>query len=91
MRRKQPPISEQQQYTEELALLKEFNESIVESVNVGLLAVDEEGRITRCNTTFEEMMDMGREQAVGKFVEEVFDDELCPESGQHSRQIDNGI
>ena len=28
--------------TEELSLLKEFNESIVESVNVGLLAVDED-------------------------------------------------
>jgi two-component system NtrC family sensor kinase len=64
---------EQQQYTDELALLKEFNESIVESVNVGLLAVDEEGRITRCNSTFEEMMGLSREQTVGKMVEEVFD------------------
>ena len=47
---------EQEKRTEELALLKEFNESIVESVNVGLLAVDEDGRITRCNSTFEEML-----------------------------------
>src|SRR5207248_6971905 len=31
---------QQKQHAEELALLKEFNESIVESVNVGLLAVD---------------------------------------------------
>ncbi len=38
---------EQEARAEELALLKEFNESIVESVNVGLLAVDENGRITR--------------------------------------------
>ena len=64
---------QQKQQTEELALLKEFNESIVESVNVGLLAVDESGRITRCNSPFEEMMGLGREQAVGKLVEEVFD------------------
>lgn len=64
---------QQKQHTEELALLKEFNESIVESVNVGLLAVDEEGRITRCNSPFEEMMGLGRERAVGKLVEEVFD------------------
>ncbi|MEP6850556.1 MAG: ATP-binding protein, partial [Acidobacteriota bacterium] len=64
----------QQQYTDELALLKEFNESIVESVNVGLLAVDEEGRITRCNTTFEELMGLSREQVVGKVVEEIFDE-----------------
>jgi PAS domain S-box-containing protein len=68
---------EQQQYTDELALLKEFNESIVESVNVGLLAVDETGKITRCNSTFEEMMALPREQAVGKRVEEVFDESFA--------------
>lgn len=64
---------EQKAHTEELALLKEFNESIVESVNVGLLAVDEEGRIIRCNSTFEDMIALNREQAIGKPVEEVFD------------------
>ena len=68
---------EQQQHADELALLKEFNESIVESVNVGLLAVDEDGRITRCNTTFEEMMGLSREQSVGKLVEEVFDESFA--------------
>ena len=68
---------EQQRHTEELALLKEFNESIVESVNVGLLAVDEEGRVTRCNTTFEEMMGFTREEAVGQLVEEVFDESFA--------------
>ncbi len=64
---------EQQHRAEELAVLKEFNESIVESVNVGLLAVDESGRITRCNSTFEDMIGLRREQAVGKLVEDVFD------------------
>jgi len=68
---------EQQQHTEELALLKEFNESIVESVNVGLLAVNEDGRITRCNSTFEEMMELPREETVGKLVEEVFDESFA--------------
>ena len=64
---------QQKQHTEEMALLKDFNESIVESVNVGLLAVDETGRITRCNSPFEQMMGMRREEAVGKLVEDVFD------------------
>ena len=68
---------EQREHTEELALLKEFNESIVESVNVGLLAVDEDGRITRCNTTFEEMIGLRREQAIGKLVEEIFDESFA--------------
>jgi two-component system NtrC family sensor kinase len=65
---------QQKQHAEELALLKEFNESIVESINVGLLAVDDSGRITRCNSPFEEMMGLGRDQAVGKLVEEIFDE-----------------
>jgi PAS domain S-box-containing protein len=64
---------EQEKRAEELALLKEFNESIVESVNVGLLAVDESGKITRCNSTFEEMLGLSREETIGKFVEDVFD------------------
>ncbi len=64
---------EQQQHADELALLKEFNESIVESVNVGLLAVDEDGRIIRCNSPFEEMIGLGREDVVGRMVEDVFD------------------
>ncbi len=68
---------QQKQHTEEMALLKEFNESIVESVNVGLLAVDEDGRITRCNSPFEEMIGLGRDQAVGKLVEEIFDESFA--------------
>ncbi|MBX3299555.1 MAG: PAS domain S-box protein [Acidobacteria bacterium] len=64
---------QQQRHAEEMALLKEFNESIVESVNVGLLAVDEDGRIIRCNTTFESMLGLDREEAVGRMVENVFD------------------
>lgn len=65
---------EQEKRAAELELLKEFNESIVESVNVGLLAVDENGRITRCNSTFEQMLEIPRETTVGKLVEEVFDE-----------------
>ncbi|HMJ07694.1 MAG TPA: ATP-binding protein, partial [Pyrinomonadaceae bacterium] len=68
---------EQQIQTDEMALLKEFNESIVESVNVGLLAVDENGRITRCNTTFEEMIGHRRDDVVGKLVEEIFDESFA--------------
>lgn len=64
---------EQEKRAEELALLKEFNESIIESVNVGLLAVDETGRITRCNSTFEEMLGFSREETIGKAVEDIFD------------------
>ena len=68
---------EQETRAEELALLKEFNESIVESVNVGLLAVDESGRITRSNSTFEAMMELSREETIGKLVEDIFDESFA--------------
>ncbi|MGC2238628.1 MAG: ATP-binding protein [Pyrinomonadaceae bacterium] len=68
---------EQEKRTEELALLKEFNESIVESVNVGLLAVDENGLITRCNSPFEEMLGLPREEVIGQRVEEIFDESFA--------------
>lgn len=64
---------EQERRASELALLKEFNESIVESVNVGLVAVDVDGRVTRCNSTFEELFGLKRETSVGKLVEDIFD------------------
>lgn len=65
---------EQSKRADELELLKEFNESIVESVNVGLLAVDENGIVTRCNSTFEEMLELDREKVVGKLVIKLFDE-----------------
>lgn len=65
---------EQEKRAEELALLKEFNESIVESVNVGLLAVNENGEITRCNSPFEEMLGLSRQETIGKSVDEIFDE-----------------
>ncbi len=65
---------EQEARAEELALLKEFNESIVESVNVGLIAVDEHGCIIRCNSTFEEILGFSREQSVGYQIKEIFDE-----------------
>src|SRR5216683_2441064 len=63
---------EQQQHAAELELLKEFNESIVESINVGLIAVDLYGRITRLNSALEEMFSLGRDEAVGLSVEDLF-------------------
>jgi two-component system, NtrC family, sensor kinase len=73
---------EQETRARELVLLKEFNESIVESVNVGLMAVDETGRITRCNSTVEEMLGLRREKAEGKLVEEIFDENFAQNLAQ---------
>jgi PAS domain S-box-containing protein len=68
---------EQQEHAAELALLKEFNESIVESVNIGLLAVDLEGRVTRCNSSLEELLGIQRDEAIGRHVEELFAEDFA--------------
>ena len=68
---------EQEKRREELELLKNFNESIVESVNVGLLAVGEDGCITRSNSPLEKMLDLERDEIVGKHIDEVFDESFA--------------
>jgi PAS domain S-box-containing protein len=68
---------EQQQHAAELALLKEFNESIVESVNIGILAVDLDGRVTRCNSSLEELLGIQRDEAIGRHVEELFAEDFA--------------
>ncbi len=68
---------EQEERAAELKLLKEVNESIVESINVGLLAVDLEGRITHVNSALEEILDIGRGEAMGRRVEELFAEDFA--------------
>jgi PAS domain S-box-containing protein len=68
---------EQHQRAAELELLKEFNESIVESVNVGLLAVDLDGRVKSCNSSLEKMLGIRRDEVVGKLVGELFAEDFA--------------
>jgi PAS domain S-box-containing protein len=63
---------DQQARASELKLLKEFNESIIESINVGLLAVNLDGCVTRLNSALEHMLDLRRDAAVGRRVEDLF-------------------
>jgi len=68
---------DQQARASELKLLKEFNESIIESINVGLLAVDLEGRVTRLNSALEHMLDLRRDAAIGRRVEDLFSEDFA--------------
>ncbi len=68
---------DQQERAGELKLLKEFNESIIESINVGLLAVDLEGRVTRLNSALEHILDLRRDATVGRYVEDLFSDDFA--------------
>jgi two-component system, NtrC family, sensor kinase len=61
---------------EELIRLKEFSENIIESVNVGILVVDFDGRITTWNSALEEMFGIARERAVRRNVRDMLDQDL---------------
>ena len=74
----------------EFERLKEFNENIVESINVGILAVDLEDRIESWNTQMEAMYALSRREALGQPLHAVFPpefieafDQFRNESGVH--------
>ncbi len=66
----------EQEKAEELARLKEFSENIIESVNVGILVIDFDGRVTTWNSALEEIFGMSRERSFGRSIFEIFDRDL---------------
>src|SRR5690349_18574564 len=69
-------LEEQGQRAKELARLKEFNENIIESINVGVMVTNLAGRITNWNGALEEIYGLRREQAIGLRITEVFQSEM---------------
>ncbi len=68
---------EQQERASELKLLKEFNESIIESINVGLVAVDLQGKVTRLNSALEYILNIKRDEAIGQHVQDLFSEDFA--------------
>lgn len=66
-------LEEQGQRAKELARLKEFNENIIESINVGVMVINLAGRITNWNGALEEIYGLHREEAIGHRITEVFE------------------
>jgi PAS domain S-box-containing protein len=56
----------------EFERLKEFNENIVESINVGILAIDLNDRIESWNAQMEAMYAFSRSEAIGQRLQDVF-------------------
>jgi two-component system NtrC family sensor kinase len=56
----------------EFERLKEFNENIVESINVGILAIDLDDRIESWNAQMEAMYALSRAEALGQALRAVF-------------------
>jgi two-component system, NtrC family, sensor kinase len=65
-----------QEQISEFERLKEFNENIVESINVGILALDLEDRIESWNAQMEAMYAVSRAEALGQTIGAVFPSEF---------------
>jgi PAS domain S-box-containing protein len=63
----------------EIERLKDFSENIVESLNVGVLAVDLDGIVDSWNTRMEELIGATRQEAVGRKLSDVLPAPLVTE------------
>ena len=70
----------------EVARLKDFSENIVESLNVGVLAVDLEGSIEAWNSRMEQLIGVKRSDAVGRPLREILPQDLVQEIAAHVDQ-----
>jgi two-component system, NtrC family, sensor kinase len=63
----------------EVARLKDFSENIVESLTVGVLAIDLEGTVEAWNSKMEQLFGVPRSDAVGKPLRQLLPQELALE------------
>jgi len=68
-----------EQKAELIERLKDFSENIVESMNVGVLAVDFEGHIEFWNSQLERSIGVRRSDAIGRTIEEILPTDLAAE------------
>jgi signal transduction histidine kinase len=68
-----------QNKVDEYERLKEFSENIVESINVGILAVDLNNRVESWNSQIERLTGISREAALGRTLSELLPPELVAE------------
>jgi two-component system, NtrC family, sensor kinase len=63
----------------EIARLKDFSENIVESLHVGVLAVDLDGIVESWNSRMEQLFGVSRQEAVGRQLRLLLPEELASE------------
>ncbi len=76
-----------EQKADQIARLKDFSESILESSSVGLVALDPEDRIESWNSTMERFYGRPRGQVLGQPLEEVFPPELTAELQARRQEV----
>ncbi len=75
-----------EQKASEIARLKDFSENIVESLNVGVLAVDLEGTVEAWNSRMEQVFGVPRDAAVGQPLASLLPAELASEIASREDQ-----
>ena len=70
-------ITRRKQLELEILDLKNFNESIFQSIGSGLITLDLDRKITSCNNSAEEELGLSAEEVIGKSLEEIFPKEDC--------------
>lgn len=77
-------ITQRKELEQEITELKNFNESIIQSMGAGLVTLDLERKITSFNNGAEDVLGYKAEEVVGKFLEDVLPAEesrkLLPDS-----------
>jgi PAS domain S-box-containing protein len=68
-----------EQKAAEVARLKDFSENIVESLNVGVLAVDLQGTVEAWNSRMEQLFGVSRGEAVGRPLSQLLPQDLVLE------------
>jgi PAS domain S-box-containing protein len=75
----------------QLIELKNFNESIIQSMGSGLLTADLEHRITSFNMGAEQALGYNSSDVIGQPLEEIFPDELCERLLSNVDDPDQGL
>jgi len=61
---------------DELERVKNFNENILLSLNVGIVTLDESGKVVACNHSIESLLGQGRAMILGRSLQELFPAEI---------------
>jgi signal transduction histidine kinase len=61
---------------DELERLKNFNENILLSLNLGILTLDEKAKVVACNHWVESLLNLNRVMIIGRSLEELFPPEI---------------
>lgn len=75
-----------EQKASQIERLKEFHESIIDSLSIGVLTVDLDDRVESWNPQMERLLGISREEAVGCFAGDVLPPDLLAEIASRANQ-----